>query len=179
MTEATTTQETQEETTYCTVHPTVEAVLRCNKCDRPMCTRCAVRTPVGYRCRQCVTAQQDIYFTAEMRDYVIAGVVAFLVSAVVGGVLVRIGFLILTLLLSAPAGGLISEIVWRLSGRRRGRYSWIVVPLCAALGALPVLALTWVQLGRMPPVMFLLNVALYAGIAAVAAASRFRLGIRL
>ena len=32
----------EEEILYCTVHPTVQTTLRCNRCGRPMCTKCAV-----------------------------------------------------------------------------------------------------------------------------------------
>src|SRR5688572_1451926 len=40
--------------TFCAIHTSVETTLRCNKCGRYMCVKCAVRTPVGYRCKQCV-----------------------------------------------------------------------------------------------------------------------------
>ncbi len=53
---------------YCTVHPNVETALRCNRCGRPMCNRCAVRTPVGYRCRECVRGQQQVFYTAQTLD---------------------------------------------------------------------------------------------------------------
>ena len=36
--------------TYCANHPTVETTLRCNKCGKPICAKCAIRTPTGYRC---------------------------------------------------------------------------------------------------------------------------------
>jgi len=34
-----------------------------------------VRTPVGYRCRECVRGQQQVFETAVWSDYVIAAVV--------------------------------------------------------------------------------------------------------
>ncbi|HYN88142.1 MAG TPA: tetratricopeptide repeat protein, partial [Ardenticatenaceae bacterium] len=43
-----------EEMLHCSVHPDRETMLRCNRCGRPMCPECAVRTPVGLRCRECV-----------------------------------------------------------------------------------------------------------------------------
>jgi hypothetical protein len=39
---------------HCYVHPNRETSLRCNNCDRPICAACAIRTPTGYRCRECV-----------------------------------------------------------------------------------------------------------------------------
>jgi len=63
--------------TFCAVHPAIETTLRCNKCGRYMCTKCVVRTPVGYRCRQCVNQQQAVFFTATQTDYLIAAAVSF------------------------------------------------------------------------------------------------------
>jgi hypothetical protein len=39
---------------HCTWHPERETLLRCNRCDRPMCTECAVQHPVGLRCKECI-----------------------------------------------------------------------------------------------------------------------------
>lgn len=37
----------------CTYHPTVETLLRCSRCGKPICPKCGVRTPVGMRCPDC------------------------------------------------------------------------------------------------------------------------------
>jgi hypothetical protein len=37
----------------CTYHPDIRTRLRCSKCETPICPRCAVDTPVGYRCPEC------------------------------------------------------------------------------------------------------------------------------
>lgn len=37
----------------CTYHPNVRTRLSCSKCGKPICPRCAVETPVGYRCPDC------------------------------------------------------------------------------------------------------------------------------
>ena len=37
----------------CAEHPDVETRLRCSRCGKPICPRCAVRTPVGMRCPDC------------------------------------------------------------------------------------------------------------------------------
>jgi hypothetical protein len=37
----------------CAEHPDVETRLRCARCGKPICPRCAVRTPVGMRCPDC------------------------------------------------------------------------------------------------------------------------------
>jgi len=38
----------------CINHPYTPTYLRCNRCDDPICTGCAIHTEVGYRCRTCV-----------------------------------------------------------------------------------------------------------------------------
>ncbi len=37
----------------CTYHPDVQTGLRCSRCGKPICPKCAVRTPVGLRCPEC------------------------------------------------------------------------------------------------------------------------------
>ena len=37
----------------CSSHPKVLTRLRCSKCGTPICPRCAVETPVGFRCATC------------------------------------------------------------------------------------------------------------------------------
>ncbi len=112
--------------TFCAVHPTVETTLRCNKCGRYMCTRCVVRTPVGYRCKECVHQQQDVYFTANQVDYIIAGAVSFMLGLPVAYLMIRFGLFII-IFFSLPAGALISELVQRATRHRRGRYTWMIV----------------------------------------------------
>lgn len=39
--------------TRCSYHPNVLTNLRCSRCGKPICPKCAVRTPVGMRCPEC------------------------------------------------------------------------------------------------------------------------------
>jgi hypothetical protein len=129
---------------FCEVHPNRETSLRCNRCGRPMCTQCAVLTPVGYRCKECVREQQDKYYNAASLDYVIAGGIAlvggFLGALLIGGVLGRLGIFAfyISFILSPGAGALIADVAHRAVGKRRGRYSWLVVAGGIVLGALPL-----------------------------------------
>lgn len=121
---------------YCTVHPTVETNLRCNRCGRPMCSKCAVRMPVGYRCKECVRLQQDKFFNAQMLDYIVAAALSVVLSLIAAAILSRMGFFIV--LLAGPAiGGLIGRAIFALTRKRRGRYIPIVVGAGIVLGALP------------------------------------------
>jgi hypothetical protein len=149
----------------CTVHPNIETSLRCNKCGRPMCTKCAVQTPVGYRCRECVRKQQNVFFDAQMIDYLIAAGVSLALSFMAAMFLSRIGWFFLAFILAPAAGALIGTVVLRLTGKRRGRYTGAVVGTCVVLGALPFLLVNPLTIG------------IYLFMATGAAAAQF--GLRL
>jgi len=124
---------------YCANHPKVETRLRCNKCGKPICSKCAVRTPVGYRCRECVNSQQRVFYAGfRSSDYLVAAVVALPLSLFAGWLVPRLGWY--TVLLGPVAGGGFAEAVLWSVKRRRGRYTWAVVCGSVLLGALPTLA---------------------------------------
>ena len=132
------------ETLYCYVHPNRETALRCNNCNRPICASCAVRTPTGYRCKECVRERQKTFNTSEWYDYVLGFIVAAFLSGV-GAALVTligsIGFIGWFLIAAgAPtAGVVISEGVRLVTKRRRSRTLYITVAVAVVLGALPVI----------------------------------------
>jgi hypothetical protein len=129
--------ELTEEITYCTVHPDRETSLRCNKCGRLMCAQCAVQTPVGYRCRECVRSQEDKFYSATNNDYYIVAAVVGGLAAVAGAIISAMGgFLIVGLILGFPVGGGISEAALRATQRRRGRQSAVVGAVAAVVGGL-------------------------------------------
>src|SRR5512137_1524932 len=68
--------------TFCINHPQVATSLRCNRCGNPICVKCAVRTPVGYRCKTCVKSQQAVFYTATSMDYVVAAVITLPLAAI-------------------------------------------------------------------------------------------------
>ena len=132
------------ETLYCYVHPNRETALRCNNCNRPICAACAVRTPTGYRCRECVRERQKSFDTAEWYDYALGFIVAAFLSGV-GAFLVTliggIGFFAL-LIISAGAstvGVVIAEGIRRVTRRRRSRPLFITVTAGVVVGALPII----------------------------------------
>ena len=136
--------ETTTETLYCYVHPTRETALRCNNCNRPICAACAVRTPIGYRCRECVKGQQKAFDTSEWYDYVTGFVVALIVSMVASFLvtfIAGIGFFGWFLIAAgAPTAGVaIAESVRFVTRKRRSRPLFITVAIAVVLGALPVI----------------------------------------
>jgi hypothetical protein len=128
-----------EDTLYCANHPQTPTRLRCNKCGKPICTRCVVRTPVGYRCRECVRSQQQIFETALWYDYVVAGVISLIVGVLGAALIGRMSFLLFVIILGPVAGGVTAELVRAAVRRRRSRYlPWVSVGayLLGALGLL-------------------------------------------
>jgi len=136
--------ESQSET-FCVNHPQVATSLRCNRCGNPICIKCAVRTPVGYRCKTCVRNQQAVFYSAMPLDYVIAAVVTLPLAAIGQFAIFFIGPLMgfLVIFVGPLMGWLIAETVWRATGRRRGEYIWLVVAVCMIAAALPALAGSW------------------------------------
>jgi hypothetical protein len=123
------------ETLVCIDHPQRETSLRCNRCGAPICTQCAVRTPVGFRCRECVRAQQAVFYTVRWYDYPVAAALSLLLS-VPAAILTGLAGWWFALILSPLAGGLIGGLVQRAVGMRRGRWIWLTVGACIVSGAL-------------------------------------------
>jgi hypothetical protein len=151
--------QTTTETLYCYVHPNRETSLRCNNCERPICAQCAVRTPTGYRCRECVKGQQKVFNTSEWYDFVFGFIVAALLSAVAAFLVTMIsgiGFIGWFLILAgAPTAGVfIAEGVRMVTGRRRSRPLFITVVVGVVLGALPIVLVQLLVFGNMFGVLF-------------------------
>ena len=119
---------------YCANHPTTETTLRCNRCEKPICAKCAVLTPTGYRCRECVRGQQKVFDTAEARDYFVALPVAGILSFIGGLIVPALGFF--TIFLAPVAGGIIAEIVRRTLQKRRSMRLFQYIAAAVVVGAL-------------------------------------------
>ena len=111
----------------CAYHPKVETLLRCSKCEKPICSRCAILTPVGSRCRDCAGLRRLPTFDARPVDILRAVGAALVVGLAVG---VALGFAdvlfppVLGWLLRAAglvaAGYLVGEAVSVAVNRKRG-----------------------------------------------------------
>jgi hypothetical protein len=126
-----------ENTLFCANHPQTPTSLRCNRCEKPICTRCAVLTPTGYRCKECVRGQQKIFDTANWYDYPLAVLAAAGLSFIGSQIVPRLGFF--ALFLAPIAGVIIAEAVRALVRRRRSRQLFTVAAAAAAIGSLPSL----------------------------------------
>lgn len=117
-----------EEALYCYRHPQIETSLHCNRCNKPMCAKCAQRTPVGFRCPDCMLEIEGRYYSQAKGSYILPyerpvakpfftyvflGAIAlvFVVEEVVGGssngeVLIKFG--------ANYGPGLLQGELWRL-----------------------------------------------------------------
>ncbi len=128
---------------YCYNHPNRETSLRCNNCDRPICASCAVRTPTGYRCKECVRNRQKTFDTSEWYDFISGFIVAAILSGIAAFLVTFIGgigfFGYILIAAGAPtAGVVIAESVRTVTRKRRSRPLFITVAAAVVLGALPV-----------------------------------------
>jgi hypothetical protein len=153
----TVTEESAAAPLYCAYHPGRETVLRCNRCGNPMCNECAVHTPVGYRCKQCVRSQQATYYTGGGLDLPLAAVVGVIVAAALGAVaFLVLGFLgffrLFGAIFGGPlVGGMVAEAVRFSIRRRRARYlGWVAAAACVAGVLLGVLLLPLLSAGLSP-----------------------------
>jgi hypothetical protein len=103
---------------YCYRHPDRATRISCGRCERPICTRCAMQGPVGFRCRQCGRLAHDPLTSIKP----LQGLAGFGVAA--GGAVVaalvasQIGFF--SIFISFFAGGIIAEAVTRVIGLKHG-----------------------------------------------------------
>jgi hypothetical protein len=125
---------------FCYRHPNRSTSLRCYKCNKPICSECAVKTPVGYLCPDCHREAEDAFFNAKPTDYLLALLVALPLSLLAGWVAVRFSggiFMILLFIFAGGAvGGFIARMSKRIMGNRRGRYIPYLVAACIVIGAL-------------------------------------------
>ena len=128
--------------TYCQVHPDRETGLRCNQCTRLMCAGCAVSTPVGYRCQQCVRQREDIFFNADAIYYAkLFGVCAGL--GVLGAFVANlVGWWLIVILIAMAGGSITSEAALRVTRGQRGRYAAQAAAAGVVVGAVIMMLLT-------------------------------------
>ena len=156
--------ETPPAVLYCANHPDRETSLRCNRCNKPICTQCAVLTPIGYRCKECVRGQQKAFETAQTVDYPITFVIVVILSYLGSLVASFLGFFVI--FIAPMAGVVIAEAVRAAVKRRRSQRLFQVAVVAAVLGGLPLLliALLPLLLGGFGGDLRLLLQLLYPGL---------------
>jgi hypothetical protein len=112
----------------CAKHPNVETALRCSRCEKYICPKCAIATTVGYRCRECAleksvthTVPPHLSAAGSITGFVCGAAASLLVPVVIGYFVIFLG---------AVVGRGVGELVYRVMGRR----SSVLVGAVTALG---------------------------------------------
>jgi hypothetical protein len=115
----------------CANHPNEITFVRCGRCEKPICTRCMVDSPVGKKCRAC--AKNQTHLEESSARQVAQGFIGAVVVAIPAGWL---AFQIPLILLAFPYGWLVGEVGFRASQRSRSLAVQAVVGVAALVGAL-------------------------------------------
>ena len=141
---------TDNQPLVCYRHPTTETTLRCSRCEKPICPKCARRTPTGYRCPDCIKQQQRVFVTAEWYDYLTGFAVAAILSGIGMGLLNLIAggfgifFFFIIFIVATGLGALIAEAVRRVTGKRRARSLFITATAGVVVGGIiPSIPTLW------------------------------------
>jgi hypothetical protein len=102
----------------CYRHPDRETYVRCGRCDQPICSRCAMQGPVGFRCRQCGRPARDPLTSMRPSQLAIGLAISVAGGLVVGLLSSNLG--IFGLILAWFAGGVIADAILRFVGIKRG-----------------------------------------------------------
>jgi len=136
----------EQGTLYCYRHPDRETLIRCGRCDRPICLQCQVRHPVGVRCRDCAQIRKDPLTTLTPAQFGLAFVSALGASTVGGFIAPYLGILF-AIFVGPVIGGFIAEFVGRVIGYKRGLPLQVLVAVCIVLGVFIAQFLRYLVLG--------------------------------
>jgi len=103
-------------TLRCARHPHTETVLRCGRCDTPICARCMVMSPVGARCPTCAQVKR---FALLLKPVELARAIGYGVGAGAAGTIVLSFIPFLGLLGFAAVGFGVGEAVSVGANRKR------------------------------------------------------------
>ena len=118
------------ETRYCATHSDTPTNLRCSNCGKPICPRCMVQSPVGFRCQECGRGPTLPTYDVPVALLLQAAAAALLIG-VSGGLAVALIVrpLLFGLLYIAAMGGygyVMGEAVSASANRKRGRLLQLV-----------------------------------------------------
>jgi hypothetical protein len=158
MTAETVTGTAEDGALYCYRHPDRETYISCGRCDRPICTSCAMMGPVGARCKQCGKLAFDP-MTSFTPAQLVGGSLVAVGGGLVGGFIgLQVGFFF-ALCLGPLVGGFLAEAVMRVTGFKTGPVMRAIVIGGMALGAtaalLYQLSVYAGGVGGLPPDLFL------------------------
>lgn len=156
------------ESLRCYRHPKRETRISCASCGRPICTDCMVQTDVGIKCPECARLPRGARAGAMRPDQLVKSLLAGLLVAAVGPLVVFAIFQVglLSFMLSAAAGFGAGTLVYRAGGRNGGPVSVAISAASTFIAYIPFL-LPPILAGTVP-VQYLLPAllaAVFAGLA--------------
>jgi hypothetical protein len=120
-----------DETLRCARHPGTETVLRCGRCETPICPKSLVGTPVGARCPTCAQVKRFAFGT---KRHELARAIAFGIAAGAVGTVI-LGFVpFLGLIGYAVLGFGVGEAVSVGANRKRARELGPLAVACLFVG---------------------------------------------
>lgn len=108
----------------CPRDPGMQTALRCSRCEKPICPKCMIQTPVGGRCRECARIAKSPVYTitnAVMARAAVASVVGGLVMGLIWGLVLlpfSVGFF--SIFVGAGLGYAFTRMMEFATGRKRG-----------------------------------------------------------
>jgi hypothetical protein len=167
MSTPTSTAPTSDETLRCARHPSVETVLRCGRCDTPICPRCLVPTPVGARCPTCAQVKRFAFLVKprELALSILYGVGIGTIGTIIVTFIPFLGLLGYMLM-----GFLVGEGVSIGANRKRARELGFVAVGCVFVGYYVGVIAPQLQRGFDPAVLLVpllilrINVLLLVGL---------------
>jgi hypothetical protein len=119
----------------CARHPSVETVLRCGRCETPICPKCLVATPVGARCPTCARVKR---FALLLKPLELARSIGFALGVAAIGALIFTYLSFLGLIGLALLGFLVGEAASIGANRKRAPELGPIVVACLFVGCLLV-----------------------------------------
>lgn len=130
---------------YCANHPNRETNLRCNRCEKPICIECAVLTPTGYRCKECVRGQQKKFDTAQWIDYPLAMLISAALCYLGSLIVSYLSFF--TIFVSPIIGVIIAEAVRKAIRGHRSKRLFQFTTAALIVGGLPKIVIILLGFG--------------------------------
>ena len=131
-------------TLRCARHPNTETVLRCGRCDTPICSRCMVMSPVGARCPTCAQVKR---FVLLLKPIEVARAIGYGVGVGAVGTIIATFVPFLGLIGYAIVGFAVGEAVSVGANRRRVPMLAPVAVACVFVGYLIGVAVRLVMSG--------------------------------
>ena len=126
----------------CSFHPGVETEMRCAECERYICPKEMVSTPVGYKCPVCARPARSQYVVVKPAQFLKAVAAGAAVGVGGGIVLGMFGSGFFSIILGFIWGSATAEAARRASGGHREWSVGIVAVAAIALGVLAAFLFT-------------------------------------